>query len=89
MFIAYTLLSAPTRILLEHERDPHRDTRKDFAHSIKNIDDDLLMQQSERRAAWTSERGHVRKATIVKSNITGCSSMYFEVASMGLRQLPC
>lgn len=72
-----------TRLLLEHERDPHREaTKKDLVHDTANLQDD----HSE-RVAWMSERGHVRKATVVKSNVAGCSSMAYEVAAVGVSQL--
>lgn len=78
-----------TRILLEHERDPHRETtKKDSAHDSTHLPDGFSAQQLE-RMAWTSERGHVRKATVVKSNVTSCTSMSFEVTAMGVSQLAC
>jgi hypothetical protein len=83
-----------TRLLLEHERDPHRlnsalDNIQDSANDHNenmNINgkssDDL-----QSRSIWEWERGHIRKATVVKSNVAGRSSMLFEVTNMGLCQM--
>ena len=76
-----------TRLLLEHERDPHRlstniDAVQEMAMSHFDSDSNLHGRQ-----AWMSDRGHVRKATVVKSNVTGRSSMSFEVTASGVCEM--
>ena len=63
-----------TRLLFEHECDPHRQENAD----------DIAMDKQQ---AWMNARGHVRTATVVKSNVADASSMKFEVNAMGLCEI--
>jgi hypothetical protein len=36
---------------------------------------------------WSEERGRVRKATIVKSNVAGNESMHYEIDIAGLKEI--
>ena len=69
-----------TRIILEHERDPHRE---------ETSVDDLVNEDNHysQDHAWRNARGYVRMASVVKSNVTRQSSMKYEVTSSGLSQL--
>jgi RecA/RadA recombinase len=60
-----------TRMLMEHERDPHRVNRPEDNRQNEHVDGEL-------------ERGRVRRLTLVKSNVAGLSSTSFEVTSIGL-----
>lgn len=75
-----------TRLVLEHERDPHRlNTTLDDAHdqSVRQSSD---IQDGDKEA-WEFARGHIRTATVVKSNVTGLSSMVYEVTAIGLSEI--
>ena len=63
-----------TRLLFEHECDPHRQENAD----------DIAMDQQQ---SWMNARGHIRTATVVKSNVADASSMKFEVNAMGLCEI--
>lgn len=67
-----------TRILLEHDRDPHRIDPNHFSDHL--IDNRLILK---------NKRGRVRTATIVKSNIAGHTNTQFELTTMGLTGLSC
>eukprot|EP00957_Ditylum_brightwellii_P060139 4567082-Ditylum_brightwellii.AAC.1 len=82
-----------TRILLQYERDPHRlGSALDVANeeAVKNMakirkrDDNDNDGDHHQRHAWMSERGHIRTATVVKSNVAGVSSMSYKVTTMGV-----
>ena len=60
-----------TRLLLQHERDPHR----------------LGGNNSNAMQDWNEERGRVRKATVVKSNVAGNESMHYEIGIAGLDEV--
>jgi len=80
-----------TRLLLEHERDPHRlNSRTDTSHAtIIKTENKVSLHDSISfpRHAWMSERGHVRTARIVKSNIVGHGRMSYVVTKAGLCEL--
>lgn len=72
-----------TRLLLEHERDPHTlNSNVDDAHDKMNLTVD-----GRGGFAWKHERGRVRKATVVKSNVAGASTMFYEVNAIGLAEI--
>ena len=76
-----------TRLLLEHERDPHRlNTILDEAHT-KSAEHNEQNVQRDRHAAWKFNRGHIRTATVLKSNAAGVSSMSYEVTGIGLSEV--
>jgi len=73
-----------TRLLLEHERDPHRlNSNVDDAH--ENMPPNTIDTTSD--FAWKHERGRVRKATVVKSNVAGMESMFYEIRVDGLNEI--
>uniref|UniRef100_A0A7S2LK22 RecA family profile 1 domain-containing protein n=1 Tax=Leptocylindrus danicus TaxID=163516 RepID=A0A7S2LK22_9STRA len=79
-----------SRLLLEHERDPHRqDTAIDIAHeSVRHPEGQTGRKRTnDGSAAWMNARGHVRTATVVKSNVAGVSSMNYEVTVTGLCEI--
>lgn len=88
-----------SRLLLEHERDPHRqDTAIDIAHeSVRRLADKasertndescLHSKRVTKTAAWMNARGHIRTATVVKSNVAGVSSINYEVTVTGLCEI--
>mmetsp|Transcript_11394 Transcript_11394/g.17118 ORF Transcript_11394/g.17118 Transcript_11394/m.17118 type:complete len:505 (-) Transcript_11394:127-1641(-) len=89
-----------SRLLLEHERDPHRqDTAIDIAHeSLRHPEGQTGRKRTNdgsvrcdngviKSAAWMNARGHVRTATVVKSNVAGVSSMNYEVTVTGLCEI--
>jgi RecA/RadA recombinase len=72
-----------TRLFLEHERDPHRlNSAVDEAH------DNVAANSVEGGDfAWKQERGRVRKATVVKSNVAGNESMFYEIGVDGVNEI--
>jgi RAD51-like protein 1 len=72
-----------TRLLMEHVRDPHTlNSRIDDTHDSMNLTID-----SQCGCAWKHEQQGVRKATVVKSNIAGAASMFYEVSAIGLAEI--
>jgi RecA/RadA recombinase len=72
-----------TRLLMAHERDPHTlNSHVDDAHDNMNLTVD-----GRGSFAWKHERGRVRKATVVKSNVAGAASMFYEVNAIGLAEI--
>ena len=73
-----------TRLLLQHERDPHclANTAMEDAH--ENISPNAT---SNANVAWKEERGRIRKATVVKSNVAGMESMHYEINMTGLEEI--
>ena len=73
-----------TRLLLEHERDPHRlNTSVDDAH--ENMHTNIMDRGGD--YAWKHKRGSVRRATVVKSNVAGMESMFYEIGVDGLDEI--
>jgi RecA/RadA recombinase len=73
-----------TRLLMEHERDPHTlNSNVDDAHD--NINSTVNGRSD---SAWKHERGRVRKATVVKSNVASTANMFYEVNATGLAEVP-
>jgi RecA/RadA recombinase len=69
-----------TRLLMEHERDPHRlNNTSDNAHTS-----DVPLGVDH---ALQFNRGHVRRATVVKSNVAGLGNMNYEIANMGVVEM--
>lgn len=73
-----------TRLFLEHERDPHRlNSAVDEAHD--NVAAANGVEGGD--FAWKQERGRVRKATVVKSNVAGNESMFYEIGVDGVNEI--
>lgn len=76
-----------TRLFLQHERDPH------CLNSNITVDDDshenISTENDQDLPAWRQqhERGRVRKATVVKSNVAGNESMYYEIGVAGVNEI--
>jgi RAD51-like protein 1 len=64
-----------TRLLLEHAQDPHR---------VDSINDQVRQQYEIENEAQGLERGKVRTATIVKSNVVAKHVIEFQVNKMGI-----
>ena len=75
-----------TRIFLEHERDPHREESQ-----IDVIVDNAGMLQHEvddvNKEVWMNNRGRVRTATVIKSNVATFASMKYDISASGLSQI--
>ena len=80
-----------TRILLEHERDPHRQASEiDLAQEAAMTGESHhkgFNHSSSQRQIWMMERGLVRTASVVKSNVVGYSTMYFHITKIGVCEL--
>ena len=63
-----------TRLLIEHESDPNTTAIQDHTDT-SSANGGIAVQ------------GHVRRATVVKSNVAGLGNMFFEVVNMGVVEM--
>ena len=70
-----------TRLLMEHELDPHR---------LNNSTTDEAPEctiPGRGNVSGKSTRGHIRRATVVKSNVAGWSNTNYIISDMGLVEI--
>ena len=92
-FVAVTSALGPTwqhcpstRIFLEHERDPHRQ-QTNIDTSLQNENIVHTAGESACNEIWMNARGHVRTATVIKSNVANVTCMKYEIIASGVSQL--
>lgn len=77
-----------TRLLLEHERDPHREASDlDLAQEAAMADQSYDHNDKNHLPAWSRMRGFVRTVSVVKSNVVDFSRMFYEINKEGIQEL--